>query len=267
VIFEKVANRILAGDRDARRRTLSTYGMTASNQMPDEPSFTMSPTPSRSKFLDSKNARHIESVNFNDASAYNEFSMGDIYFVPTSSSNSLLDSFCVDYSNGSGTSDVEVDVWLFQVTLSPRHGGSAARYDQIKAAVRAAIAYAETWFYADSQSPGPVRGTKMRKRALKVDTTVHYVLVCPDEPIRRKWIIPAGWLDAKQKGVKYAAECFLIQLDVLNISIFLALTSLTFCLFLFLGTPRIGILKIFTVSCVEDFKYLTGSSGYGEDRD
>jgi len=119
VIFEQLANRMLAGDRDARRRTLRTYGMTASNQMPDKPSFTMSPTPSRSKFLDSKHARHIEPVNFNDPSAYTEFSMGDIYFVPTLSSNPLLDSFCVDYSNGSKTSDVEVDVWLFQVTLSP----------------------------------------------------------------------------------------------------------------------------------------------------
>jgi len=105
----------------------------------------------------------------------------------------------------------------------------------------------------------------MRKRALKVDTTVHYVLVCPDEPIKRKWIIPAGWLDAKQKGVKYTAECFLIQLDVLTISLFLALTSLTF--FFYMGTPRIGILKIFAMSHVKDVEYLTGSSGYGEDRD
>lgn len=214
VVFEKVAHRVLAGSQVSRKHVLKTYLVEQDQTLPDSPSFSMLPT-SQSMFSHSIHARQIASVNFNDESAYIGFPMADTYFVPNSLSNPLLDSFCVDYSQGLDLDQVQVDVWLFQITLSSRHGlVSAGGYSQFRHILQAATSYAETWH---SQESGSIRTAKKQSPELTIVTITHCVLVCPDELKSRKWNMSPGWFQRTQKDTQFKSECFLIDLDVLKL--------------------------------------------------
>ena len=213
VIFEGVAHRILAGNLTVRKAVLKAFQMSKGGTS-DAPSFTMLPLPYDSDFLSSLPAREIASVDFDEESPYNNFPMNEKYFVPISPSNPFLDSLSVDYSKRPNKQDeVLVNVWVFQVTLTPRHAGSSQGYGQIGTFVKAANSYAETWLNKSTWMSGPIWTTRTRTPKVTVVTTVHYILVCPHEAETRRWAMPSGWQDA-QEGVTSKAACFLIDLEV-----------------------------------------------------
>jgi len=93
------------------------------------------------------------------------------YYVPTSATNPLFDSFTVAFDPDNHAAVVSV----FQITTSTEHRGSADGY----LLIRKIIARAR-----ELLSCPPRR---------KANISVRYVLVCPDDGSQHRWTMPKGW--------------------------------------------------------------------------
>jgi len=207
-VFEAIGHRLLIGRTSIYRSMFSTYKMIAQGT-DDAPIFTTATRPSGSKFFTHRTPRTLTSVNLDDPFPNGDRPLETLYFVPTSSSNPLIDSFAIDYSS-SKRNEVNAEIWIFQMTLSGRSPGSSSGYEQVKTVVKAAQAYGRIWL-EENQTPS---GTRSRSPRVTIATTVHYVFVCPYEHTARTWAMPNGWLSI-QEGVSSTAECFLVHLDVI----------------------------------------------------
>jgi len=94
----------------------------------------------------------------------------DKYYIPTVTNNPLFDSFVIDHDRDRRT----VVISIFQITISPRHGGSADGYHLIrKIMIRV--------------------GALLKEAGLDATIKVAYFLVHPDSKLKHKWEMPAGW--------------------------------------------------------------------------
>jgi len=112
----------------------------------------------------------------------------DAYYTPVTSNFPLYDSFLVE-RQGAGTT-MKLILWVFQMSISSKHGGSRKGYESI----REIIAWLKTYF-----------GTKGKKKTKKQDVTVKYVYVVPWEKNHTKyeWHCPGGW----RKGITHHNHC------------------------------------------------------------
>jgi len=131
-----------------------------------------SPTPgtSLSSFTPLRaDARTVVSVNL--AGGLGDVTLDtDKYYIPNVTNNALFDSFVIDHDRDRRT----VVISIFQITISPRHGGSADGYHLIrKIMIRV--------------------GALLKEAGLDATIKVAYFLVHPDSKPKHKWEMPAGW--------------------------------------------------------------------------
>jgi len=105
----------------------------------------------------------------------------DRYYVPTAVDNPLFDSFTIDPDQR------PVEISIFQITTSSKHGGSSKGYDTIRE-IRAHVC------------------ELLEKAGLKVGIKVAYYLVCPEHG-QYEWRMPVGW----GKTSKHRGEAFSIR--------------------------------------------------------
>ena len=94
----------------------------------------------------------------------------DQYYVLTSTTNSLFDSFTVDIDADRRTAVISV----FSITTSPRHEGSSKGYLLIRNIMR----HVRKLLGLPKSGPG---------------IEVSYFLVCPDDGSQYQWDMPVGW--------------------------------------------------------------------------
>ncbi|KAK7442760.1 hypothetical protein VKT23_016007 [Stygiomarasmius scandens] len=106
----------------------------------------------------------------------------DRFYRPEASSNPLFDAFCAVRTDDDDSESVYIDLWIFQHTTSHSHQGSDLGYPFIRKIIRGLENSFQT-------------GANELKRKLSVCTSVHYVLVVPedDENGFWEWIMPAGY--------------------------------------------------------------------------
>ena len=143
----------------------------------DPPAFSVdlslsSPTPgtSLSSFTPLRaHARTVVKVNL--AGSLSDVTLDtDKYYTPTTANNPLFDSFTIDQDHDRRT----VQISIFQITISPRHGGSADGYPLIRKIM--------------------TRVSKLLKGVRhKPKIKVTYFLVCPDSKSKYVWQMPVDW--------------------------------------------------------------------------
>ena len=94
----------------------------------------------------------------------------DRYYIPTASNNPLFDSFTIHREQ-----DKKTVISIFQITISPKHGGSAEGYLM----VRKIIAH--------------VRELLEVRNVRNVLVEIEYILVCPEDGSQHEWQMPIGW--------------------------------------------------------------------------
>jgi len=93
------------------------------------------------------------------------------YYVPTSTTNPLFDSFTVTFD----PDNLAAVISVFQITISTEHRGSADGYLLIRKII--------------------ARARKLLKcpPGHKGNISVIYVLVCPEDGSQHRWTMPKGW--------------------------------------------------------------------------
>jgi len=158
--FESIAHRVLS-----RKYTQPIPMLTSGNP----PTFSthgtpLSPsTPPRDHVRDTRRLdllRELSSVTLSSGK----------YYVSTSATNPLFDSFTIDIDADRRTAAISV----FQITASPRHGGSSDGYLLIRNIMRRVR---------------KCLGLGNREPGIKVS----YFLVCPDDGSHYQWNMPPDW--------------------------------------------------------------------------
>ncbi|KIJ55363.1 hypothetical protein M422DRAFT_151745, partial [Sphaerobolus stellatus SS14] len=104
------------------------------------------------------------------------------YYVPERLNVPLFDSFLVE-RRAPETTDMELILWVFQISTSPTHGGSREGYVSIRRIIRSLKSSFGTIEVKDGDG----------KREIKI--TVNYVYVTPREEghTQYQWRCPGGW--------------------------------------------------------------------------
>ncbi|KIJ23241.1 hypothetical protein M422DRAFT_39715 [Sphaerobolus stellatus SS14] len=110
------------------------------------------------------------------------------YYIPERLNIPLFDSFLVE-RRAPETTDMELILWVFQISTSPTHGGSREGYVSIRRIIKSLKSSFETIEVKD----GDGKIIKMQKREIKI--TVNYVYVTPREGdhTQYQWRCPGGW--------------------------------------------------------------------------
>jgi len=175
LIFEAIVHRKFSGSLEDESRP---QPIPMRCDKCDPPTFSIdlsssSPTPgtSLSSFTPLRaDARTAVPVNLADDSLSDVTLDTDKYYTPTTATNSLFDSFVIDHDRDRRT----VVVSIFQITISPRHGGSADGYHLI----REIMAHV---------------GKLLEETGLDATIKVAYFLVCPESESQHQWQMPADW--------------------------------------------------------------------------
>ena len=96
------------------------------------------------------------------------------YYVPTSHSNPLFDSFIIDHEEGEDSARISI----FQMTISSTYRGSSAGYENI----RKIMSHTKRLLKLEN-----------KKRGFKTDVKVRYFLVRPEDRTESTWVMPDGW--------------------------------------------------------------------------
>jgi len=115
----------------------------------------------------------------------------DKYYIPIAANNPLFDSFTINHDRDGRTAVISI----FQITISPRHGGSGDGYRSIR---KIMIRVSELLKGAEADP----------KPAIKVT----YFLVCPGSK-KYKWQMPVGW-KKDNKLNDHCGEAFCIPVPV-----------------------------------------------------
>lgn len=103
------------------------------------------------------------------------------YYVPSVPNFPLFDSFLIDFSLS--RRERIVTIWVFQMTVAPRHGGSAQGFPIIRKLIAALQGRLKAEASSRKSKPSTVPTIRVR-----------YVLVGPDSPSSaRGWNMPKGW--------------------------------------------------------------------------
>ncbi|KIJ34813.1 hypothetical protein M422DRAFT_34915 [Sphaerobolus stellatus SS14] len=110
------------------------------------------------------------------------------YYVPERLNVPLFDSFLVE-RRAPETTDMELILWVFQISTSPTHGGSREGYVSIRRIIKSL----KSSFGTIEVKDGDGKIIKMQKREIKI--TVNYVYVTPKEEghTQYQWRCPGGW--------------------------------------------------------------------------
>jgi hypothetical protein len=107
----------------------------------------------------------------------------DKYYIPTTANHPLFDSFTVDLDLN------RVVISVFQITLSPRHEGSAKGYPRIRKIMTRVHEL-------------------LKERDLNATVKVAYFLVCPEDGSQHQWQMPIDWnMNAKANDHHGNAFC------------------------------------------------------------
>ena len=212
-VFESLAHYALAGKADVRGRIGDYHLMSttsASNASKPIYRWSMSPSSQPSPIFIPEEERHIQRLDFSNPSSFSNVQLDQEYLVPTSPTNPLIDSLLVQFTCHDDLK-VVVDIWIYQMTLAARHGGSEKGYEQVRRIIKAAKAYAPSVLDDNGLITLQGKRKKTAKGRGQPQVNVHYVLVCPATPeINRKWEMPIGWTNA-HTGVNVTVGCLLFH--------------------------------------------------------
>ena len=110
------------------------------------------------------------------------------YYIPTASDNPLFDSFTIHRNQDKSTAVISI----FQVTISPKHGGSAEGY----LLIRKIIAHVRDLLEG-------------REDPVKIE----YILVCPEDRSQHQWQMPVGW-NAKTSINDHRGKAYCLRVPV-----------------------------------------------------
>jgi len=97
------------------------------------------------------------------------------YYIPTATNHPLFDSFTIDACS------CPVVISVFQFTITSRHEGLDKGYFHIRRL--------KTHVCKLFKDKGYIRPPNIK---------VKYFLVCPDDGLERRWVMPAGWGEGKR---------------------------------------------------------------------
>ena len=161
-IFESIVHRMFSGGEE--EIMWAPIPMT-SNDL-DPPAFSVVPYPTY--FLKMR-PRALTQVNLNRNLKFSNITLdNDKYYTPTASTNPLFDSFIID-----SDSDNTV-LSIFQITTSPRSGGSGSGYLLIRKIMTRVCELLE-------------------EKHKTTNVQVEYFLVCPQSEAQRVWQMPFDW--------------------------------------------------------------------------
>ena len=161
LFFELIAHRVLSG------KWIQPIPMLTKGGNP--PTFSTHGTPLSPSTSPRDCAKAIVRLDFlRDLNSVT--SSSDQYYVPTSPTNPLFDSFTIDINTDSRTAVISV----FQITISPRNGGSSQGY----LLIRNIMKHVRKLLGLPSRGPG---------------IEVSYFLVCPDDRSHYEWNMPVDW--------------------------------------------------------------------------
>ena len=174
--FEAIIHRLLIRGWQESDGPTPEPTLVTPNGKEESPTLTYSPSalppPSEVPGLLRTYRRNVTQTNLTDT-------LGDVtlakneYYIPTTASNALFDSFVIDHDPGKG-----VTISIFQISAARGLGGSAlgcGRIGRIIHRVKALLAESE----ADATT----------------DVAVRYFLLCPEDEAnpRNTWKMPDGW--------------------------------------------------------------------------
>ncbi|PCH42713.1 hypothetical protein WOLCODRAFT_138046 [Wolfiporia cocos MD-104 SS10] len=201
VIFENLAHRYLSGStatplelpRLLPMRRLSTGRTFRTDDASSTPASTATPSlPIRKRTIVA-----LEWDEFKDLELKREH-----FYVPKAKNNPLFDSFMIEYDGNAAT------LWIFQMTVGKKHGGSERGYALIARIEESVRRQLRERANAASGETNSVAGQKRKKSApegpqkklkgaqgsdISVETI--YVLVSPDRT--SEWTMPTGWTNSK----------------------------------------------------------------------
>ncbi|KAF8802999.1 hypothetical protein BYT27DRAFT_7196147 [Phlegmacium glaucopus] len=151
-----------------------------------------------------------EIVSFESITNCSEWK-NDKYYIPVDPMFPLFDAFTIDidYSKKSAI------LWIFQVTTSRLHGGSAKGY----ATIRNIIASLKDQLRENSL-PKKTRKMSDKQTAAKPLVEVHYILVVPNGRSQLQWNFPKGWnMSCERNDHRGPVYCWEIPLVVVRSSI------------------------------------------------
>jgi len=160
-IFEAIAHRVLP------RKYIQPIPMVSDNRNP--PTFStrstplLPPTPPRDHI---KTIVRVDLVHGLSSVTCNR----DRFYIPTSTTNPLFDSFTIDIDADKRTAVISV----FHITVSPRHGGSSKGY----LLIRKIMVHVRKLLGLPSRGP---------------EIEVLYFLVCPGDGSQYQWDMPVDW--------------------------------------------------------------------------
>ena len=168
-VFEAIAHRMLPrclSDRTMPRPIL----MVSEKKIP--PLFSMCSPSARHASLSSLASPHGHTMNVTRVDFTRGLSNVTLddgrYYILTASNNPLFDSFTIRRDRDKNT----VVISIFQITISPKHGGSTEGYLLIRKII------------------GRVRDLL---RDHKGPVKIEYILVCPEDKSLHQWQMPVGW--------------------------------------------------------------------------
>jgi len=194
-IFEAIVHRKFSGSSEDESRP---QPIPMRCDKCDPPTFSIdlsssSPTPgtSLSSFTPLRpDARTVVPVNLADDSLSDVTLDTDKYYTPTTATNSLFDSFAIDHDRDRRT----VVISIFQITISPRHGGSGDGYHLIRKIMTHV-------------------GKLLEEAGLDATIKVAYFLVCPKGESQHQWQMPADWI--KYTGIyDHRGDAFYIHIPI-----------------------------------------------------
>ena len=188
-VFEAIAHRMLPrclSDRTMPRPIL----MVSEKKIP--PLFSMCSPSARHASLSSLASPHGHTMDVTRV----DFTRGlsnvtlddDRYYIPTASNNPLFDSFTIRRDRDKNT----VVISIFQITISPKHGGSAEGY----LLIRKIIAHVRDLLEG-------------REDPVKIE----YILVCPEDRSQHQWQMPVGW-NAKTSINDHRGKAYCLRVPV-----------------------------------------------------
>ena len=195
LIFETIVHRKFSGSSEDESRP---QPIPMRCDKCDPPTFSIdlsssSPTPgtSLSSFTPLRpHARTVVPVNLADDSLSDVTLDTNKYYTQTTATNSLFDSFTIDHDRDRRT----VVISIFQITISPRHGGSADGYHLIRKIMTHV-------------------GKLLEETGLDATIKVAYFLVCPEGESQHQWQMPADW--NKYTGIyDHRGDAFYIDIPI-----------------------------------------------------
>ena len=184
-VFEAIAHRILP--HSLPDQTMPQPTLMIPNDE-DPPLFSMHSPSARHASLSSLASPHVQTMVVTRV----DFARGlgnvtlddDMYYIPTASNHPLFDSFTIRRNPGKTTV-----ISIFQVTITPKHGGSAAGY----LTIRNIIAHVRGLLKAQG-----VSGPREDRKVLPIPVKIKYILVCPEDRSHHQWQMPIGWNEGTQ---------------------------------------------------------------------